>query len=274
MNNKLLVYIYVVLLSTPVLAQGDLMITPTRVVFEGNKQKEELNLANMGSETATYSISFVQKNMKEDGSFENIEILDSLAFYADPYLRIFPRTVTLAPRESQSVIIQFRRKAGMQSGEYRSHLYFRSEKDYTPLGQDKAARDSTLLSVSITPIFGMSIPIIIRTGDVSVGATISNPKLETTTENIQNLLFTINRTGNISLYGDISIQYIPQQGEPFEVGALNGVGIYTSIDYRKMNIQLTNPKGGLLPKGKLKITYNSKNDGKSVVYCSSELDIK
>ncbi|HEX5742867.1 MAG TPA: hypothetical protein VFY09_03085 [Flavobacteriaceae bacterium] len=274
MNNKFLIYIYVALLSFPILAQGNLMITPTRVVFEGNKQKEELNLANMGSETATYSISFVQKNMKEDGSFENVEILDSLAFYADPYLRIFPRTVTLAPRESQSVIVQFRRKAGMQSGEYRSHLYFRSEKDYTPLSQDKDAKDSTLLSVSITPIFGMSIPIIIRTGDVSVSASISNPKLETTTDNFQNLLFTINRVGNISLYGDISIQFIPQQGTPFEVGSLNGVGIYTSIDYRKMNIQLTNPKGGLLSKGKLKITYNSKNDGKSVVYCSSELDIK
>lgn len=274
MNNKFLIYIYVVLFSAPILAQGDLMITPTRVVFEGNKQKEELNLANMGSETATYSISFVQKNMKEDGSFENVEILDSLAFYADPYLRIFPRTVTLAPRESQSVIVQFRRKAGMQSGEYRSHLYFRSEKDYTPLSRDKAAQDSTLLSVSITPIFGMSIPIIIRTGEVSVSASISNPKLETTADNFQNLLFTINRVGNISLYGDISIQFIPQQGTPFEVGALNGVGVYTNIDYRKMNIQLTIPNGGSLPKGKLKITYNSKNEGKSVVYCSTELDIK
>jgi hypothetical protein len=162
----------------------------------------------------------------------------------------------------------------MQSGEYRSHLYFRSEKDYTPLSRDKAAQDSTLLSVSITPIFGMSIPIIIRTGEVSVSASISNPKLETTADNFQNLLFTINRVGNISLYGDISIQFIPQQGTPFEVGALNGVGVYTNIDYRKMNIQLTIPNGGSLPKGKLKITYNSKNEGKSVVYCSTELDIK
>lgn len=212
--------------------------------------------------------------MREDGSFENIEQLDSLAFYADSYLRIFPRTVTLAPRESQSVIVQFRRKAGMQAGEYRSHLYFRSEKDYTPLGQDKAVKDSTLLSVSITPIFGMSIPIIIRTGEVLVSASISNLKLETLPDNIQNLLFTINRVGNISLYGDINIQMIPEQGAPFEVGALNGVGIYTSINLRKMNIQLTNPKGGHLPKGKLNITYSSKNEGKSVVYCVAELDVK
>lgn len=274
MANKIFLCIIAIIFSVPITAQGDLMITPTRVVFEGNKQKEELNLANMGNETATYSISFVQKTMKEDGSFENIEQIDSLALYADPYLRIFPRTVTLEPRESQSVIVQFRRKANMQAGEYRSHLYFRSEKDYTPLGQDKTVKDSTLLSVSITPIFGMSIPIIIRTGEVSVSASLSNIKLETSANNTQNLLFTINRIGNISLYGDISIQLFPEKGTPFEIGALNGVGVYTSINQRKMNIQLTNPKEEKLPKGKLKITYTSKNDGNSVVYCVEELDFK
>jgi hypothetical protein len=162
----------------------------------------------------------------------------------------------------------------MQAGEYRSHLYFRSEKDYTPLGQDKAAKDSTLLSVSITPIFGMSIPIIIRTGEVSVSASFENLKLETAADNTQNLLFTINRIGNISLYGDIAILFVPDQGNPIQVGALNGVGIYTSIDKRHMNIHLENAKGGKLPKGKLKITYTSKTEGKSVIYCNTELEVK
>lgn len=272
MLKKIIVLIVAVVSSGPVLAQGDLMITPTRVVFEGNKQKEELNLANMGTETATYSISFVQKNMKEDGSFENIEVIDSLQMFADPYLRLFPRTVTLAPRESQSVIVQFRRKADMRAGEYRSHLFFRSEKDYKPLGEDKSKKDSTLLSVSITPIFGMSIPIIIRTGEVAVSASLSDLKLETAANNQQNLSFTVHRVGNISLYGDFNILFIPEQGTPFQVGALNGVGIYTNIDKRFMKIQLTNPLAGKLPKGKLKITYTSKSeDKKPEVYTETEL---
>ena len=55
------------------MAQGDLLVTPSRIVFEGNKQKEQLNLLNMGQDTATYSISFVQRSMKEDGSFVTIE---------------------------------------------------------------------------------------------------------------------------------------------------------------------------------------------------------
>jgi P pilus assembly chaperone PapD len=47
-------------ISMQSIAQGDLLITPKRIVFEGNKQKETLNLANMGKDTATYSISFMQ----------------------------------------------------------------------------------------------------------------------------------------------------------------------------------------------------------------------
>ena len=53
-------------------AQGNLLVTPKRVVFEGLKRSEELNLANVGSDTATYMISFIQIRMKVDGYVETI----------------------------------------------------------------------------------------------------------------------------------------------------------------------------------------------------------
>jgi P pilus assembly chaperone PapD len=123
-----IIMIFILGLCYSSLAQGDLLITPSRVVFEGSKQKEEVNLVNTGKDTATYSISFVQYNMKEDGSFVLIEKPDSGQMFAEPFLRIFPRQVTLAPGEPQVIIVQFRRKPDMADGEYRSHLYFRSEK--------------------------------------------------------------------------------------------------------------------------------------------------
>ena len=99
MKRILLILIIVQLgISLNTMAQGDLMVTPSRVVFEGNKQKEQLNLLNMGQDTATYTISFVQRSMKEDGSFVTIEQPDSVQMFSDPYLRIFPRQVTWAPR--------------------------------------------------------------------------------------------------------------------------------------------------------------------------------
>ena len=256
-------------------AQGDLLITPIRVVFEGNKQKEELNLANMGKDTATYSISFVQKNMKEDGSFVNIEKTDSGQMFAEPYLRIFPRQVTLAPGEAQVVALQFRRKADMAAGEYRSHIYFRSEKNYKPLGMGNSDKDTTTLSVQLIPIFGMSIPVIIRTGAVNVSAALSDLKLDNQQNTIQNLSLTIHRTGNISLYGDIVIQYAPVQGKPYQIGTAAGVGVYTNINKRYVVVKLNNTSGKPLTNGKLEVQYISKGETKKpVVYASGELDIK
>jgi hypothetical protein len=275
MKRKLLMMLIPLLgLSFQTLAQGDLLITPPRVVFEGNKQKEALNLVNIGTDTATYSISFLQYNMKEDGSFVIIEKPDSGQMFANPYLRIFPRTVTLAPGEPQVIMLQCRRKPDMLPGEYRSHIYFRSEKDYKPLGMKNSANDSLQLSVQLTPIFGISIPIIIRTGTVYVSAALSDLKLETQQDSKQNLKLMLNRTGNISVYGNLTVEYFPVQGKPYQVGEVKGVGVYTNINKRDISIKLNKTPGLTYKNGKLKVRYTSPDNAKYVVYAEEEMAIK
>ncbi len=255
-------------------AQGDLLITPKRVVFEGSKQKEGLSLVNIGKDTATFSISFVQRNMNEDGSFVTVNKSDSGQMFADPYLRIFPRTVTLAPGEPQVIMLQCRRKPDMKAGEYRSHLYFRSEVSNKPLGMGKAGKDSKTVSVQLTPVFGLSIPIIIRSGEVNVSATLSDLKLEIQGEKEQILKLTINRTGNISIYGNITVEYIPLSGKSYEIGAITGVGVYTNITKRNVSIKLNNPSGKPLKGGKLKVLYTGPEEAKYPLYDEEEMVIK
>src|ERR1700741_1501873 len=101
--------------------QGNLLLTPKRIVFQGSKKSQELNLANIGKDTARYIISFVQIRMKEDGSFEKISQPDSGQNFADANLRFFPRSVTLAPNETQTVKVQAVRTEELKEGEYRSH---------------------------------------------------------------------------------------------------------------------------------------------------------
>ena len=115
-------------------AQGNLLITPMRVVFEGNKQNEEFNLVNTGTDTTTFSISFLQFSMNEDGTLVKSENPETMQMSASPYLRIYPSRVMLAPGEPQTIRLQYRRKPAMLSGEYRSHLYFRAEKENRPIG--------------------------------------------------------------------------------------------------------------------------------------------
>jgi hypothetical protein len=254
-------------------AQGDLLIAPTRVIFEGNKQKESLSLVNMGKDTATYVISFVQYDMREDGSFEIIEKPDSGQMFADPYLRIFPRKVSLAPGEPQVVMLQCRRRADMPAGEFRSHLYFRAENSFRSPVMNKSLNDTTGLSVQLIPIYGISIPVIIRSGVVNVNSTLSDLKLEPRQESSQNLKFNINRTGNISAYGDITIEFIPAQGKSYQVGTVKGVGVYTNINRRKMIINIGSSDTRPLSEGKLKVRYISNDEKKRIVYAEAELNI-
>lgn len=272
--QRLLLMILIPLLglSVPSLAQGDLLITPKRVVFEGNKQREELSLVNTGKDTTTYSISFLQYLMQEDGSILIIEKPDSGQMFADPFLRIFPRSVTLAPGEPQVISLQCRRNPEMQAGEYRSHLYFRSEKDYNPLGILKP-KDTTQLSVQIIPVYGMSIPVIIRSGAVNVNTSINDLRIAAQNDAAQNLTLTINRSGNISIYGDILVQFIPAHGKPYQVGVVRGVGVYTNIKKRNVYVKLKNASGKPFSNGKLKVQYVSNGETKSMVYSEAEMDI-
>src|ERR1700754_2558367 len=134
------------------MAQGNLLLTPQRVVFEGSKRIEELNLANTGNDTARYLISLINLRMKEDGSFEEIAAPDTGQNFADKWVRFFPRSVVLGPQESQTVKIQLTRPLGMEPGEYRSHIYFRAIPDQEPLGEkEKDPSADSSFSVRLIP---------------------------------------------------------------------------------------------------------------------------
>ena len=259
--------------STHSFAQGDLIISPTRIVFDGKKSTQELNLVNNGNDTSVYTVTFVQKNMKEDGSFENIETPDLGQMFADEYVRVYPRTIKLAPGEAQVVKLQYTRKKDMKTGEYRSHLYFRAEKGNTPIGMNNTTLDSKKMVVQLVPIYGISVPIIIHSGNVSVTSNLSNLKLTNPQEEAQTLNFTINRAGNSSLFGDLIIDFIPKQGKPFQVGVMNGVGVYTNISTRNMVMRLNNNSGRKIQNGKLKIQYVNRSDAKQVVLAKAEIDV-
>lgn len=260
-------------LSIEATAQGDLLLTPTRVVFEGNKQREEINLVNTGKDTATYSISFVEYTMKNDGSYALMGKSDSVKLSAEPYLRIFPRQITLAPGEPQVIMIQYRKKADMPIGEYRSHLYFRSEKDYTPLGS--LSKDTTkLISVQLIPIYGISIPIIIRHGVLNVTTSLTNLTLETQSDLTQVLKLAINRAGNCSSYGDMIVDYINAQGKSHQIGKIVGVKVFTNLDQLNIAIKLSETKALDSNLGKLKVRYVTSSDAKYLVYAEKEVNLE
>ena len=253
-------------------AQGNLLITPRRVVFEGAKRSQELNLANTGSDTAKYNVSIIEYRMNEDGSFTQITTPDEGQNFADKYIRFFPRSVTLAPNEAQVVKMQLIRTNELQPGEYRSHIYFRAVPKQTALGTIEKPKDSTAIGVKLVPIFGITIPVIIHSGESTMKVTLSDLKLEILNDTVPRLQFTFNRTGNMSVYGDILVEHISPHGVKTQVGIVKGIAVYTPNALRKFQMNLDNKAKADYRNGTLKITFSSQ-DTKSEKYTEAELKL-
>lgn len=249
------------------------MITPRRVVFEGNKQSQELTLANTGSDTAKYTVSFVQYRMTEDGSFDPIEVPDEGQLFADKYLRFFPRSVTLPPNGSQVIRMQYRKMPDMVNGEYRSHVYFRAVPNEKLLGDEQSNADTSAIGIKLVPIFGISIPVIIRNGELQAKVDLTALKLDTKSDTVPNLTLTFERTGDKSVYGDLSVMWSGAQGEPIEVGVVRGLAVYTPNKTRIFRMQLRNAPGVDYKKGKLMVKFQAPNDGKAELYAEKELSL-
>lgn len=254
-------------------AQGNLLITPRRIVFDGTKRSMDINLANTGKDTATYAISLIQLRMNEDGSFEIITEPDPDERFADRFIRFFPRSVILGPNEAQVVKIQLIRSNEMVPGEYRSHFYFRAVPKIKPLGEEEAVKDTTTISVRLTPVFGITIPVIIRAGESSARVTLTDLALDMVNDTIPKISFVFNRTGNISVYGDLTVDYISTQGKVTRVGIANGVAVYTPNKIRRFQFNLNKVPGVDFRSGTLRVIYSAPSDVKPVRYAEAELSL-
>ena len=252
-------------------AQGDLLITPKRVVLDGSKRSMDINLANSGKDSATYVISFIQIRMTENGSFETIETPDSAQLFAEPFLRIFPRQVTLGPSESQTVKVQVRRSNEMKEGEYRSHLYFRAVPRERPLGESKGKGDSSI-AVRLTPIYGISIPVILKVGASDARVELADVALSIDKEKGPMTKIAIQRSGNMSVYGDLVVNHISNEGKITKVGIARGFAVYTPNAVRKFDLVLDKAAPVNYNAGKLQVVYTDQSI-KPVVLAQKEISL-
>lgn len=255
-------------------AQGNLEIMPMRVVFEGPKKIVALNLANTGKDTARYVISTLEIRMNEDGTFERIEQPDSGQNFASSYIRFFPRSITLAPHEAQVIKIQLIKTNLLAPGEYRSHIYFRAVPVELPLGENEPPKDSTTISVRLKAVFGITIPVIIRVGESTAGTNISDMSFQMVNGTVPTLNMVFNRTGNMSVYGDLKIDFISEQGKVTQVGIVKGIAIYTPTSSRQFQVNLSAASDINYHSGKLHVVYSTQPDSKSLKLAEGELVLK
>lgn len=274
-QSKLFHYTFlltIMLIFNEAFPQGNLLITPRRVVLNGTKKTTELNLANTGEDTARFAVSFIQYRMKLDGSMEEVTVPDSGQRFADRFLRLFPRSVVLAPNEAQAIRIQLTRTQELEPGEYRSHIFFRAIPNEHPLGETPIlSTDTTSVSVKLTPIFGITIPAIIQIGESNTETSLSDLSLTMQGDTLPIFKLTFNCRGNMSVYGDLSIDYVSPDGKATQVGLARGIAVYTPNKQRHFTLALDSKSKVNFRTGKLIATYKTQPDAKSEILAESEL---
>ena len=254
------IFIFFLLFAAPVsFAQGDLSVVPRRVIFEnGNKRSETLYLTNRGKDSATYNLEFLNYKVDDLGNFTAVSE-DSLENPASKNLRFFPRRVTLAPNQTQTVKLQLRQFADLPDGEYRSHLLFKGVPSNNALSSFGEVSNSEAVGIKLKAIYGLTIPNIVRKGKYGTSVTIENLKLQFDDKNKRKISFDIIKKGNYSIYGALSIDYLYGDGSLVNLGEVPGIAIYANNISRSVNMFLPEEYKDI-SEGNIQVTITSKEE--------------
>lgn len=268
--------LFVITLLLSFNSSAALLITPSRVVFEDRTRTSQVTLVNKGSETTTYRISFIRQNMTEDGRFVPVEENEE-GLYSDKMVRYSPRQITLSPGQSQIVRLMLRKPKGLADGEYRSHMLLQALPKTTKSDIAKAVdEDSGEISVEITTIIGVSIPVIVRNGKLTSELSLTNARYVKSTdkESKSYVSFDMNRSGKSSTYGDFTVTYIDENGKSSIVGNVNGVAVYSPNTLRQFQVPVNAEDGVTYNKGRFHIVYSeSGKDEASGLIASVDLKL-
>lgn len=257
-------------------AVNELMIHPTRIMFEGNTRTAQVDLINSGSETAIYRISLIQRRMTETGDFVSIEEPLPGERFADAMIRFSPRQVVLEPGVAQAVRLQLRKPADLDSGEYRSHLLFQVLPPPVPEspvdGSSEHGRPDEV-EINLTAIYSISIPVIVRHGEQTVDVSIRDLALHQPEQGPPSVSFILDRRGSRSVYGDITV-YLTSGGGPERVIArANGVAVYTPNSLRRAVVPLATLPNGV-PSGQLRVTFEERPEQREAARAEGRLTVQ
>jgi hypothetical protein len=238
---------------------ADLNVSPKRLVLDQTSRAGAVYVFNRGARPATYAVSLDDRVMTPDGRVRSLEEAASApdgaatiarAKSARSMILFTPHRVTLEGGSSQVVRLRVLRPVDLAAGEYRAHLTVRElPPDTVGLTADQAAANGDgSLAIQITTLLAVSLPVIVRQGPPDVragiegvgyaivptpaGAPAGSPA-RVATVSLQLL-----RQGQSSLFGDVEIRKITGGKAGELVGALRGVGVYTEIDRRAVEVPL------------------------------------
>ncbi len=251
------------------------LIFPKRVVFAGRTRSAEVTLVNRGNRPLTYRVELVERRMTPAGALVELDAPPADERSARALLRYAPRQVVVPPESSQKIRLLLRKPADLAVGEYRSHLLCRalpstdSDFDLESLEDDKS------VAVQLTTLPAVSIPVIVRHGELSASVHLSDVVLDTGPD--PELSFRLAREGQASVYGDLNASWIPRvDGSETVVVRVKGVAVYATLPAVKLRFALRPPIGTRFADGRLRLSFRSRPEddgGGSQITAVAEIEL-
>lgn len=248
------------LAATPASAGiGDLLVAPTRIVLDGRKGAEII-LNNIGEDTAVYRVSIEFRRMTEDGGLVDVNEPTAEDKTAADMIVYAPRRVTLAPHQPQAIRIAARPPQGLPDGEYRVHLLFRAIPPPMPVAPASSEAPKGL-RFQLTPVYGVTIPVIVRLGNLQATAGIANVHLDTRNGRPA-VALDLSRSGQRSTFGEIRVL---RPGVKAPIALQKAVAVYREIGVRHVSVPIDEAYKGAVS-GPVTVQYvETFEDGSHVI---------
>ncbi len=209
---------------------GDLLVAPTRVVLNGRRGTEVI-LNNIGDDVATYRVSAELRRMTPEGKLEDVTEPNAAEKAAQEMILFAPRKVTLPPNQPQAIRLSARAPEGLPDGEYRVHMLFRA----IPAPQPAAApKKVDGVAFQLRPIYGVTIPVIVRFGNLEAKAALSNVR-KVTQDGKPAIALDISRSGERSTFGEVRVF---KAGVADPIAKVAGIAVYTEVGQRSVIVPI------------------------------------
>jgi len=217
---------------------GDLLVAPTRVVLDGRRGTEVI-LNNIGEDVATYRVTAELRRMTPDGKLVDVTEPNAGEKAAQEMLLYAPRRITLPPNQPQAIRLSARAPEGLPDGEYRVHMLFRAIPPATPVVQPTGEKPKGV-QFKLTPVYGVTIPVIVRLGNLEAAAGIANVQLDKSGGKPE-IGFDLTRTGTRSTYGEVRVL---KAGVKDPIALQKGIAIYTEVGKRHVSVPVADTYTG------------------------------
>jgi len=228
-------------------AQG-VMVAPHAVYIDHRVRSGSVLLYNPGTEPVEVTIStlFGYPVTDSTGSIvlRTVDAPDSTLPSALAWIQAFPRRLTVAPLERQTVRLLARPPVGLPDGEYWVRLMIAAKAGQIPI---VGVSDTTAIQVGVTLEVRTIIGITYRKGPVKTGMTLSNVRAQLLGDTLVTWSRLV-RQGNAAFVGTVRGTVMDSTGAT-RASFATPLGVYFTMEPRIASVI------GKLPKGRYWLRY-------------------